>query len=227
MKLLLLTLMAAAANAGPSYTRVFTEQNQVGNYADFNDYVPNLSLVGFDNTIDSVIQTGMWMYYDNQNYNIVSGKVYWVHGIDIHVNFPTEYTNMCTSLRYAGSPNYLNEDTWTMYEGSYFTGVEYYGNGESSNFGPITGSVSSFILTGLSPWTIYSGENWSGDTMCVYPNTDHDVGSNGATIDFGIFPEVSPFVGIWGPVVEPRVLWECLGSCGSVWGPVGVYVFLW
>ena len=36
-----------------------------------------------------------------------------------------------------------------------------------------------------------SGDNFTGNRFCVYPNTDHDTGSNGQTLDLGIYPDVS------------------------------------
>ncbi|XP_045608221.1 uncharacterized protein [Procambarus clarkii] len=191
MLLLVISLLVAAVSAGPGYTRVFTDLDGNGNYLDFTDYEPDLLADGFDNAIDSVLQTGMWMYYENTDYNVQAGSVYWVHGIDIGVNFPNDYIDITSSLRYAGSPYVLNDDTWTVYEGTSFAGSEYYGSYDSDSLGNLAGKVSSLILTGVSPWTIYSGENFSGDSLCVYPDTDHDTGADGSVLDFGIFPNMA------------------------------------
>ncbi|KAG7167506.1 uncharacterized protein LOC121868356 [Homarus americanus] len=191
MKLLLLTLLVAGASAGPSYTTVFSEQNGQGSSLDISDYVPDLLVANFDNVIDSVRQTGMWIYYDNINYNIDAGKVYFVHGIDISVNFPADYVDMSSSVRFAGSPFHMNEDTWTLYEGKSFTGQEYYGNEDSATLGNLAGKTFSIVLTGTSPWTVYCGENWVGISLCIYPDTDHDTGADGSVLDFGIYPDVT------------------------------------
>ncbi|KAK3859642.1 hypothetical protein Pcinc_034256 [Petrolisthes cinctipes] len=83
---------------GPFYSCVFSEQNQAGSYVDVLDYVNDCSVYGFDNAIDSVLQTGMWMYYENYDFNNLGvGRVYWVHGIDIPVSFPFEYTDILPS----------------------------------------------------------------------------------------------------------------------------------
>ncbi|KAK8749092.1 hypothetical protein OTU49_015669 [Cherax quadricarinatus] len=191
MKLLILPLLVAGVSAGEWTTRVFSGPDGQGDYLDVTDYVPDLLAANFDNVIESVQQTGMWMYYENTDYNLQSGRVYWVHGIDIAVNFPSDYIDMCSSLRFAGSPYYVNEDSWTVYEGTAFSGSEYYGNYDSATFENLAGKVSSLILTGVSPWTIYSRENFLGESLCVFPNTDHDTGADGSVLDFGIFPDMS------------------------------------
>lgn len=144
----------------------------------------------FDNVIDSVKQTGMWIYYENYDYNVSPGYSYFVHGIDISVNFPPQYCDLTSSLRFVGSMEVLNADTITFYEGTSFTAREYYTEVDTADFGQMAGTISSLIVTGLSPWTVYSGPNFSGLSFCVYADTDHDVGSNGEVFDLGIYPNM-------------------------------------
>lgn len=61
-------------------------------------------------------------------------------------------------MKYAGSPAFLNDDTLTVFEGVAFTGREFYCPGDTSSFNELGGTVSSIIITGLSPWTIYRYE---------------------------------------------------------------------
>lgn len=61
----------------------------------------------------------------------------------------------CSSLKFVGSADYMNVDTWTVYEGPIFTGSEYYGEADAANLGSLTDQGSSIILTGTSPWTFY------------------------------------------------------------------------
>lgn len=203
---LCLVLVAKAALGKPSsqakssktkvtalFTRVYSQPNYSGNYLDVYDYVPDLFNTGIDDDIDSVYQSGMWMYYENNNYNEGAGRVYFVHGIEISVNFPFDSSNMVSSIRYAGSGESPNDDTWTVFAGQYFTGSEYYGVTDSASLDYLDLDTSSIIVTGLSPWTLYSGLSWSGDSICVYPDTDHDVGPQGDRLDFGIFPDITSF----------------------------------
>ncbi|XP_042864158.1 uncharacterized protein LOC122248307 [Penaeus japonicus] len=183
--------VAKSTRGNAAYTYTYSETGLGGFYQLFTDYAPDLLNFNFDNAIKSVYQTGMWLYYENVQYNQQSGKVYWVHGIEISVDFPQDNWNMCSSLKFVGSPDYMNVDTWTVYEGPIFTGSEYYGEADAGTLGSITDQGSSIILTGTSPWTFYDGTNWTGASMCVYPNTDQDVGSAGQVLNFGIYPNVS------------------------------------
>ncbi|MBW8521743.1 hypothetical protein K1D78_25525, partial [Escherichia coli] len=85
--LLLLPLLLLGVNAGPSYTECYSGPNLGGYYVYFDNYAPDLYANGIDNDIESVYQTGMWIYYENYDYNVAAaGLVYFVHGIDITVN---------------------------------------------------------------------------------------------------------------------------------------------
>ncbi|XP_068227212.1 uncharacterized protein [Palaemon carinicauda] len=174
------------------FTRVFSLPNSMGSYLDIYNYIPDLYNTGMDNEIESVSQNGMWIYYENSNYNIGSGgEVYFVHGVEINVNFPNQYCNMVTSMRYVGNKDIPNADTWTLFEGEYYTGMEFYGEKDAANLEYLDLQGSSLVLTGQSPWTIYSGQSYTGDSRCVYPNTDHDVGPHGDVLDFGIYSTMS------------------------------------
>ena len=40
--------------------------------------------------------------------------------------------------------------------------------------------------------TLYSrGPDFTEEAVCVYPSTDHDIGSDGTVLDFGIYASVS------------------------------------
>ncbi|XP_037798371.1 uncharacterized protein LOC119593494 [Penaeus monodon] len=182
--------LGKATRGNAAYTYAYNEPGMNGFYQLFTDYVPNLLTSNFDNAISSVYQTGMWLYYENVEYNQASGRVYWVHGIEISVDFPQEYSNMCSSLKFVGSPDYMNVDTWTVFEGPIFTGSEYYGEADAANLGSLTDQGSSIILTGTSPWTFYDGNSWTGSSLCLYPNTDQDTGSQGQVLNYGIYPDV-------------------------------------
>merc|ERR1711942_615672 len=64
----------------------------------------------------------------------------------------------------------MQADTLTVYEGEYFTGNEFYCTSDCGNLGNLDLDASSMIITGTSPWTVYDGQNYSGNAICVYPN---------------------------------------------------------
>ncbi|KAK8384923.1 hypothetical protein O3P69_014470 [Scylla paramamosain] len=188
---IIISVFVLGARASPSLTTCYEDPNLNGYYVTFDNYAPDLYSYNFDDTIASVHQTGMWIYYENYQYNLSPGKAYFVHGIGVTVNFPSEYRDITSSLRFVGSLEYLNADTITFYEGNSFTAAEFFAVGDNSNFGQMTGRISSLIVTGKSYWTIFSGEGYTGDRLCVGPETDHDVGPNGEVLDLGIYPAMT------------------------------------
>ncbi|KAG7169455.1 putative Beta/Gamma crystallin-containing protein 1, partial [Homarus americanus] len=189
--LLLVATVAAHARGAPraweTQIRCYASANQQGEWYDFNEDISNLATVNFDNTIESIKVTGMWMLYQETDYNTYSsGYVYWIDGIDYTGDVPSEYTNMASSLRYAGSPFQLNEDCWTIYAGEGFTEEGLYGNTDAGNLDRLSGEVSSIVLTGTSSWTFYDGDNFTGRHVCLKPDTHHHHDLL-KSLDIGIF----------------------------------------
>ncbi|KAK7081123.1 hypothetical protein SK128_027949 [Halocaridina rubra] len=154
-------------------------------------YVPDLTGYGIDNDIESATQTGLWMYYENADYNPESASVFMVHGINISINFPPEYANIVTAIRYAGEATLPNADTITLYQGTAFTGEQLFAVTDAGSITILDADASSFIITGLSPWTLYTETSYAGESYCVYPDTDHDVSPEGDQLDFGIYPDIT------------------------------------
>ncbi|XP_063598576.1 uncharacterized protein LOC134775064 [Penaeus indicus] len=172
-----------------AFTVAHTEAAQNGPFITFTDYAPDLNEYDYDNAIKSVYQTGMWVYYENVQYNQQPGRVYWVHGIEISADFPSDYSYMASSLKFVGSPETMDADGFTVFEGTAFTGSEFYSESDAADLGPLTRRGSSIIITGTSPWTFYSDNYWSGRHMCLFPNI-HDEGTNGEVLNFGMYPNV-------------------------------------
>ncbi|XP_064084815.1 uncharacterized protein LOC135200262 [Macrobrachium nipponense] len=174
------------------YTKVFSMTYNMGTWSELNTYTPDLSTKGMDNDIESVHQTGMWIYYENQDYNTVfQGKIYYVHGIEYSMDFPTQYRNMASSARFAGHRDVLNADAWNIYEGQYFAGRELFGTNDEASLGELDLQASSIVVTGTSAWTVYTGQSFTGQGVCVYPDTVHDHGPSGEQLDVGIFGVVT------------------------------------
>jgi len=196
MKTIISTLCCAlfikSCVAGPNYIRVYSKHNQNGQYADSSEYVPSLAGNRFDNNIASACLSGIWLFYDNYEYNLnKGGKVYWMHGIDFCGDLPREYSDMTSSFKYSGDPNIFNENAFTLYSGKIFTGNEFWSNRDVPNLDYMSNDASSLIITGLSPWTFFTGYNYGGNSFCVYPNSDHDQAQNGVTLDIGFVPHMS------------------------------------
>ncbi|XP_050728585.1 uncharacterized protein LOC127004613 isoform X2 [Eriocheir sinensis] len=190
--LLLLLPLVLGKSTWPSETFCYTEPDLGGSYDYFAGNEWDLSQTYVDNDIESVNQTGMWIYYENYNFNgDEPGLVYFGHGIDIVANFPGKFANRASSLSSAGSYARLNADTITLYEGTSFTGkllsIEYYP--DQPSLYDVAGKVSSFIVVGTSPWTIYTGEDYTGNYWCVYA-TERDTSSDGRVLDVGMFPSI-------------------------------------
>ncbi|XP_063600434.1 uncharacterized protein LOC134776608 [Penaeus indicus] len=193
--LLVLVGISPGTASYSSETRCFADQNQHGEWFDFNGYAPDLAVYHFDNTIESVRETGMWMYYDNVEYNThQAGQVFWASGIDFSGNVPAQYANMATSLRYAGSPYSLEDETWTVYSGEAFTGHELKGFEDAASLGSLGDDVSSIIIVGQSAWTFYDGRDFHGtNSVCLRPNFKFSRDSDGRSLHVGIFPSPSHF----------------------------------
>ncbi|XP_047478728.1 uncharacterized protein LOC125031811 [Penaeus chinensis] len=172
-----------------AFTVAYSETAQNGPSKTFTDYAPDLNEYDYDNAIKSVYQTGMWVYYENVQYNQQPGRVHWVHGIEISADFPSDYSYMASSLKFVGSPDTMDADGFTVFEGTAFTGSEFYSESDAADLGPLTRHGSSIVITGTSPWTFYSDNSWSGRHMCLFPNI-HDEGANGEVLNFGLFPNV-------------------------------------
>ncbi|XP_063866140.1 uncharacterized protein LOC135103597 [Scylla paramamosain] len=106
------------------------------------------------------------------------------------MNLPPDCRGITSSIRFAGSPDEVNKNTITFYDSSAFTGGELMTSVDVPNLGYMEGKISSLIVTGPTPWTIYSERNFHGDSLCV-ASFEHDVGPNGQILDVGIFPTVS------------------------------------
>ncbi|XP_045624276.1 uncharacterized protein [Procambarus clarkii] len=199
MTLLALWLLAltpyalGSPRAWEAEIRCYASTNKNGEWFEFNEPVPNLASFSFDNTVESVTVTGMWILYQEPDYNTqVSGSVFWLDGIDFTADVPSQYANMASSLRYAGSPFQLNEDSWTMYTGQGFTEDTLYGASDMPSLGRLSADVSSIILTGTSAWTFYQGESYTGGGVCLRPDTHHH-NTLFKSFDVGIFPTSAEF----------------------------------
>ncbi|XP_018020069.1 uncharacterized protein LOC108676499 [Hyalella azteca] len=152
------------------YITAYTGLNSTGAHYHFTGYVPDLSEMQMNDSISSACGTGIWILYDGMNYS--SNPTGYFCSTPA-VSKCWNYKDVCqkgSSLRYAGSPYGLNDDYYNLYEDNDFHGKEFKGNTNAADLGDLDQAVSSLIVIGQSAWTFYSGQDFTGVSVCVYTN---------------------------------------------------------
>jgi len=177
-----------APEVGTVYANVYDGPNETGNMRTITSYISNLGNAGLGNAISSSCSTGIWIYYQNNNYNYgQSAPVSWMHGIRYCTNFGA-LNNKANSVRYAGSNTVLDESTFSLYEGQGFMGQELYGETSQADLRDFNAKAQSVIVTGTSGWTFYTGSNYSGYSTCVrYTTTDS---ASGQTMHLALYAKI-------------------------------------
>ncbi|XP_018011637.1 uncharacterized protein LOC108668890 [Hyalella azteca] len=159
------------------YVTGYAGLNYTGDYYQFTDYTPDLSVVQMDNTIESGCGIGLWLLYDAVNYDPLADESECTfRSIGECRNWDFQCRNMISSLRYAGSPYGLNDNYYNLYEGTLFKGREFRGNTDAADLGDLDMAVSSLIVTGQSGWTFYTDVNFTGFSACVYADEHYTNG---------------------------------------------------
>ncbi|MPC81685.1 hypothetical protein E2C01_076315 [Portunus trituberculatus] len=100
------------------------------------------------------------------------------------------YSNMVSSVRLVNSYKDKSHDVITFYKGIQFTDRDL-ATGVDMPYLGYSMDVSSLIVIGNSPWTIYSKYHYGGHKECVYPETDHYINGKDERIQFGLYPNAS------------------------------------
>eukprot|EP00095_Tigriopus_kingsejongensis_P009637 maker-scaffold94_size379870-snap-gene-2.32 protein:Tk09637 transcript:maker-scaffold94_size379870-snap-gene-2.32-mRNA-1 annotation:"gamma-crystallin a" len=136
-----------------------------------SDYETNLAESDFDNMASSCCFNGIWILYDLPDYNAnnLEAVVFNGWGEGYCTDFPADFDNRASSIRFAGAPDGYKYDTINFYEGKNFMGLEqfFYDDAPQFNYDNLGRSV---IVTGCSPWTIYQYDNYQGYSACLYPS---------------------------------------------------------
>lgn len=61
-----------------------------------------------------------------------------------------------SSVRLVKNMMAVHQDMITFFEGKMFSAQEYYSSIDTPSLGTLAGKISSLILTGASPWTVYT-----------------------------------------------------------------------
>ena len=146
--------------------------NSGGTRLRSTDYIPDLRQHDFDNKIGSCCLTGIWILYAEDEYNSYNTGAanWWAYGDNFCADMPVQFDNQASSLRFTGAPDDWNYDTLNIYFNNYFTGDEEftYEDNPQLNYND---RAKSLIVTGCTPWTLYDGDHFTGESMCVFPNS--------------------------------------------------------
>lgn len=153
------------------------------------DYMPE---VGIDKNISYCKVSGMWILYDEDNYN--GSASFWMYGYNNMVTIPTEFENKVSSLRFPGAPDDWKATSLNIYNQENFMGEEEFTYEDISNF---TIEAKSIIVTGCKPWTVYMESNYQGESKCIYP-------SDIKMCTPGLFPSVSSLKDVAGKIFSAR-----------------------
>merc|ERR1711970_221468 len=137
--------------------------------------------VGWDNMVQSVCGLGVWLLYENKGYNHDHhhghGHSWSEHFIAPEYkchNLPSTHHHEMSSTRYVGT-GYLDDETVTLYHSWSWEGGEAMFLKSEDDLSDMNDEVSSFIITGASPWTFYEDPYYGGIAICVEP---HHVGND-------------------------------------------------
>ncbi|CAL4063736.1 unnamed protein product [Meganyctiphanes norvegica] len=154
-----------------NYLELYTLVGQGGATTTISEYHHDLGIIGFDNLVQSVCGQGAWILYEQKNYN-------WSHsswttpfssgGYDCY-DLPVTWHGEASSVRYAGTGD-LHDETITVYHSPDFAGGEIMFIREEPFLGDYNNEASSMIITGETPWTVYSHPGFHGDAICLQPH---------------------------------------------------------
>ncbi|XP_042885675.1 uncharacterized protein LOC122261911 [Penaeus japonicus] len=217
----------ASAKEGVVYANLYKDIDEHGEMLHVVDYINMLDVYGFNDEVESTCLNGVWVFYEHDDYNADGGTVYWIIGINYCTTFDVPERNLFSSIKYVGSPNNLNADTLTLYQGTYFTGMEFYAFEDVPNLQSFTNLASSVMVTGSSPWTLYSGEGYTGESVCLYPDTNSitvndqkiTLGAHGQLSQYGFDNNVRSFAkGCFSKDIVKAKLAPLGSSSNGAWG---------
>ncbi|KAK7083806.1 hypothetical protein SK128_010488 [Halocaridina rubra] len=184
-------LFLLGCHCSPQEVTLYSSTGCTGSSVYINGDVPDLAAVGFNDIANSALKNGIWIFYENGNYNAVGGQTLLFWSINYCSDFDPEERNMVSSLRYAGKQDSLNGETFSLYEGYFFTGQEYWSDTDNADLGDFNDRATSLMITGQSPWTIYSDNGFGGMPLCFYPDTYIEAGFE--RIDLGYFADLAMY----------------------------------
>ena len=142
-----------------------------GDAVHATDYIPDLQYYNMDNRISHCCVTGIWLLYSETDYNgyDIGSSNWWVYGDNYCLDLPQPFTKVASSLRFTGAPDDWKYDTINFYFNDFFIGDEEFTYVDMPQLN-YNNRAQSLIVTGCSPWTLYTERNYLGVSTCVYPS---------------------------------------------------------
>jgi len=165
----------SGTEAPPSgqYIQLYSGEKQTGASITITEYSHDLSVQGWDDLARSFCAVGVWILYDNPNYNL--GHDFFESWSEVSINsergcheIPATHHGKLSSVRFAGTGD-LHDESATLYHGYFHMGGEDLIIRDMDELGDFERQASSMIVTGESQWTVYSEEYYSGISICLEP----------------------------------------------------------
>ncbi|KAK8387393.1 hypothetical protein O3P69_018170 [Scylla paramamosain] len=115
--------------------------------------------------------------------------MYLISGDSVTADLPADFPHIIGSLRPAQQFLAFGQDIINVYEKGTFTGKSDYSKEDLPKFK--IGEAASLVITSYNPWTVYTGEYYTGDSLCVTPYTDLNLTSNPPVPMVGYYPYIS------------------------------------
>ncbi|XP_043236687.1 uncharacterized protein LOC122389072 isoform X2 [Amphibalanus amphitrite] len=193
-------LLVSAALAGASGQVVtpwldgYSGQHQTGSLITYHDSASSLG--GWNDVMRSACINGFWVFFEHDQFNYDAGRVLWSYGFNYCFTFKADFDQQTSSIRRVGDYYDAAADSLSLYEGTYFSGKQVFTESYLSTIGTAYG-YQSVIVTGPDAWTIYSGDNYTGYSVCLYSGSDSAVSPSGQKITYGLFP-TADYLGVVG-----------------------------
>merc|ERR1711970_732863 len=166
-----LSLSNAQTDPPPTnYIELYTAVDGGGASVSITEYQHDLGIIGFDDLTRSMCGQGVWILYEEKNYNWThhSWTNFFASGDYSCDDLPVTWQNQGSSIRYAGTGE-LHDETITIYHSPDWAGGEIMFIREEPFLGDYNNEASSMIITGESAWTVYSHPGYHGDPVCLQP----------------------------------------------------------
>ncbi|XP_037075006.1 uncharacterized protein LOC119096285 [Pollicipes pollicipes] len=194
---LLLLIGAAVAAADPPvqpWLDAYDGQHQAGNMITYHDSASSLG--HWNDLMRSACLNGFWVFFEHDQFNYQAGRVIWSYGFNYCFTFKADFDKQVSSVRRIGDFYDAGADSLSLYEGTYYSGNQVFTKSYLTSIGTTYG-YSSVLVTGPDAWTIYTGDNYTGQRVCLYSGSDTAVSPSGQKIEWGLFP-TADYLGVVG-----------------------------
>lgn len=177
-------LVAAASAVVSPWLDAYTDQHQTGNMITYHDSTGSMG--SWNDVMRSACLNGFWVFFEHDRYNFESGRVLWSYGFNYCFTFKADFDRQVSSIRRVGDYYDSSADSLTLYAGTYFSGDQVFTKTYLTSIGTAYG-YSAALVSGPDAWTIYTGDNYTGQRVCLYSGSD-TADKEGVKMEWGLFP---------------------------------------